>query len=234
MALVTQNLLGSLSGRLGNFVLREMNGKSFISARPKSYKRKKPKEDDDPTTTFGKNSKFAAYINDFPEINTIWRNFVSKGQRGYNQIISLNGELVQEGFFSTNNIIVPKGLVVNISEFNCDLENLTISYSLADLNSVPSNANSLKSFFIFCFQEPGENASNPSKLSNIVQETSILNPEIKYNLTNSLSHEIKDLLEYYKTCIIYFTSVFIDSKGNPINWTISQAKSFDFENDPKN
>ena len=92
-----------------------MNDKSFISARSKSYKRTKPKEDDDQTSTFGKKSKFAAYINDFPEINTIWRNFASKGQRGYNQIFSLNSELVEEGFFSTNNIIVPKGLVVNIS-----------------------------------------------------------------------------------------------------------------------
>ncbi len=226
MALVTPGLLGSLSGRLGDYVLREMNGKTFISPRPKKYKKKKSKNPNATTTIFGKLSKFAAYINAFPEIKTIWKNSAPKNKRGYNYIISTNGESLQKGLFNIENFIVPGGLQINLSKFDCDFENLSISFSITGSNTSPSNVKKLKSFAVLCFQNPKEENLELIRLSHAIPQNLDFNPDEEYNLTQPLSKEIKDITKMYNSCTVYFTSVLTDSKDKIIDWTTSKAKSF--------
>ncbi len=226
MALVTPGLLGSLSGRLGDYVLREMGGKSFISARPKKYKKKKSKSTNSTTTIFGKLSKFASYINAFPEIKSIWKNSAPKGKRGYNYIISANQNHLHEGLFYIENFIVSGGLPINLSKFDCDFNNLTISFSITALNTLPSNVKKLKSFAVLCFQNPKEENLDLIKLSHAVSQNLDFNPDEEYNLTQLLSKEIKDITKMYNSCTVYFTLVLTDSKDKIIDWTTSKAKSF--------
>ena len=223
MALVTPGLLGSLSGRLGDYVLREMNGKTFISPRPKKYKTKESKNPNATTSVFGRLSKFAAYINAFPEIKTIWKNSAPKNKRGYNYIISTNGKSLQKGLFNIENFIVPGGLPVNISKFDSDLENLSISFSIPGTNTLPTNVKKLKSFAIFCFQKPNEENLELIRLSHAIPQYLNFNPKEEYNLTQPLSKEIKDLTKMYNSCTIYFTSVLTGSSNKIINWTTSKA-----------
>ena len=225
MARVTPNLLGSLSGRLGPYVLREMNGKSFISDRPKKYKTKKTKNPNAATSIFGRLSKFAAYINAFPEINSIWKISAPKGKRGYNYIISTNGKSLKEGLFNIDNFIAPGGLPVNLSKFDCDFKNLSISFSIDNSSSISSNIQKIKSFALFCFQNPKEKNLDLIRLTNAVPQNLDFNPDKQYNLSQSLPAEIKDISQMYNSCTIYFTSVLLNSKGNIINWLFSEAKT---------
>lgn len=234
MAQVNDNLLGNLSGRLGNVVFRKMNGKSFVSVRPKKYKPAKSEQAVKTKNKFGTIVKFAAYINSISELKAIWKSFAEKGKRGYNTIISINQSLIPPNILknnmiliNTNYIIVPGGLDINISGFNYEQDAISISFSLSELIDYPKNINSVKSFFVFCFQEPFENKNKQLKLLCITDESNNINSEMNYSLTTGLSQEIKDLTEKYNSCVIFFSMLFLDIEGNIINWTSSVAKTFE-------
>ena len=97
MAEINDNVLGNYSGSLGNITLRNIGGKTFSSSRPKHYKPTKSEKAVKLRNTFREICKFAVYVNKIPEIKTVWKNSVLKGQRGYNQIISVNQKISQNG-----------------------------------------------------------------------------------------------------------------------------------------
>ena len=237
MAQVNDNILGNLSGRLGNIVFRKMNGKSFASIRPKKYKPAKSEEAVKTKNKFATVVKFASYINSIPEIKTIWKSSALNGKRGYNTIITINQSLLskdllkdKETLINIDNIIVPKGMDINLSHFNNEYDSISISYSLNELSDQALNINLIKSFFIFCFQLPVDPVSPSLKFSHSTYEVAGNNPDGEYEFSLNFSQEIRDLMDQYKSSILFYTSVFINSKGNIINWITSTAKSIELMN----
>lgn len=66
MAHFKNALLGEVNGRIGNFVIRKMNGKDFISVRPRHYKKSLSQSAQMIRSNFAQISKLASFINSEP------------------------------------------------------------------------------------------------------------------------------------------------------------------------
>ena len=102
--------LGQVIGKIGNYVVRKMNGKYFISLRPDSYNASQSEKSKRSRKRFGNCVQFAKTISNLPELSAAWRSANITGSSPYHRIIKHNIKLTLDGKLSASNIITPEGL----------------------------------------------------------------------------------------------------------------------------
>lgn len=107
MAKLDEQLLGKVSGKLGNLVYRNINGKTFISVRPPKYNVTNTKESRKVKKGFKNLIAFASFVNKIPELKKVWSKREVKGVRAYNKIFSHNSSFVKAEFIDTFFKIIP-------------------------------------------------------------------------------------------------------------------------------
>lgn len=112
MAHFKNAFLGEVNGRIGNFVIRKMNGKDFISLRPRHYKKSQSQPSKMIRSNFAQISKLASYINSEPFLSKTWRQSAGNSKSVYHTILKTNLQRTGKEMFNTEFAIVPP----------CDLE----------------------------------------------------------------------------------------------------------------
>lgn len=130
MAEITNSVLGLVTGKISTLVFRKMNGKNFVSVRPKKYKPCKSDVVIQSRSNFAAVINFAKNINSVPGIKEIWTNAKVKGTNSFQKIIKHNLKLVNQGTLTTANKITPDGLFLklNSSSINDSKLGLTLYF----------------------------------------------------------------------------------------------------------
>jgi hypothetical protein len=115
LARVENSILGFLSGKLGDFVFRKMNGKKFMSCRARKYKISQSAEAKKGRANFAAAVKFAITVNSIPEVKKAWSSAKTEGTNSYHRIIKYNSKRVNSGKLTTANKITPDGLPLTLS-----------------------------------------------------------------------------------------------------------------------
>ena len=137
MARLDKSVLGFVSGKLGEFVFRRMNGKKFVSLSPDKYRISQSNEAKKGRANFAATVKFARFINSIPELKEIWSGAKVEGTNSYHRIIKYNAKSVNSGKLTASNKITPDGLQLTISSISLKEKNileLNISLSPDKLN----------------------------------------------------------------------------------------------------
>ena len=90
MARLDNGILGEVSGKIGNLTFRKMNGKNFVSVRPKHYYVTKKKEEVASKRRFTVLVKFAKYVNSIPLLSELWKHTDVPGTNSYAPRKSVN------------------------------------------------------------------------------------------------------------------------------------------------
>jgi hypothetical protein len=81
------NPLGNLRGKVGDFIFRNVNGKTIISMRPHSYKKSNSQKSVNNRSKFKLSVMLSSSINKNPVLKEIWQNTNSAKQRATYNVI---------------------------------------------------------------------------------------------------------------------------------------------------
>ena len=107
MAHFKNAFLGEVNGRIGNFVIRKLNGKDFISVRPRRYKKTQSQSAKMIRSNFAQISKLASYINSEPFLSKTWRQSTGNSKSVYHTILKTNLQLAGKKMYNAEFAIVP-------------------------------------------------------------------------------------------------------------------------------
>jgi hypothetical protein len=221
LAELKQSVIGKLSGKLGNVVFRQLNGKTFISVRPVKYKPTKSELAANVRSGFVQINLFASTINKDPILKSIWQVTKINARSAYTKILKANLEISPKTGVNKNNIIVPKNNIFLKSDLIYNKNILKISYDQNSINKNLGLFTELNCFILLFYSEPIHSKLDPF---NVV----LLNSN-NYSIgVNKIVFSLKNIKnQYFKKALIFHT-LLSTTEDKVINWssTISNEVVF--------
>ncbi len=198
MATRRKNILGHMSGRLGNTTTRIRYGKEVIYSLPDRVKISNSEAAKTARKRFGLTVNFAKFINTIPALSAVWSAAKVPGMNSYQRLIKHNAKLTGEKNLTINNIITPPGILP--APFICSFREGILEIE------IDRNLNNSMIYFIHIvsfFYEPAEIKLNDFSLQYIQKETNDIemNEISRFSLSFNVTQQ--NLLDNYKHCIIY-------------------------------
>ncbi len=213
MAEIKRTILGDVSGKIGDIVFRKMNGKKFVSVRPKKYKPTKSTKLKNARSNFATVVNFAKVTNSVPELKTVWEQFKSKASNSYHKIITANSGLVKTGVLTAFNKITPDGLELNLISAFVKSNKLEVTISFPSVKTGLPAALCM----VFCFGK-----------DKIFAQTEMIVDTAKdnvYSFAIPLNTEIKKALKTKNNFLLYLAVAGTPAKRK-IFWTDTTVEEF--------
>ena len=224
MALLTKSVPGEISGKMGNAVVRKMNGKLFISQRPSKYKKHRGKI---PARLKMRTViPFCAALNRIGDLKKVWEKADINAGNAYQKMVKHALENSGPERLSTNNKITPGGVQLIPDRF--DLINETVFIDISNdtkgLNSIIDNG--LSAYLLFYLYEPLDKIKDSGKL--FLVKKNLDGESVKDGLYFDYKVEkyYKKLLDNYGKCIVYFAVVSIDINNDNLKYSDTISKKF--------
>lgn len=221
MARFNPGPLGRVTGQIGNYVVRRMNGKYFVSFRPEHYKISQTDKAKTSRNGFGICVKFAKTVAKIPNLADSWKAANLKGSSAYHRILKHNLLLIRNGGLSAFNIITPEGFNSPVSAIDLEPGLITVTFSNQKLTG-EINVSEFKIILLVFMTSPLTNSVPKENLKVFESEIDLSVSDI---LVINFSDADKKLFSDYKDFIIYVSAGWID-EANKIKWSSSSAKGF--------
>ncbi|MCB9210973.1 MAG: hypothetical protein H6609_16525 [Ignavibacteriales bacterium] len=219
MAKVNQSVIGKLSGKLGDLVFRQMNGKTFISTRPKNYKPTKSKKAVSNRNSFSQINLFASTINKNETLKHIWLNAKIDAQSAYTKITKTNLKLSLNDGIDIKNIIVPKSKLFIDIIISLNKSDLKISCNKNSFDTITNKTNNLQCFILFFFSQPRKKGMIQYRASLFEVNKFIIDKEkIVFDLKNAIDKSYKK--------VVIFNTFIITNDTQIKNWSSTTANKF--------
>ena len=118
MAQLHKQVLGKLSGTVGDIVFRQRSGKNYAAIKPGSFIPGNDSAAIDRRDRFALTCKFSSHINAVPYLNALWKERVPSGVSPYNYMTKVNYKFADSGELTDLASIVPDlgfGVTINSS-----------------------------------------------------------------------------------------------------------------------
>ncbi len=133
MAQRKNNILGPVSGKIGNLLFRQRYGKEVVYHMPETYKISYSASAVKSRAKFGNTVKLARLINSNEKLHSIWANSTVKGVNPYQKIIKLNSKYTAHKGLTMQNILVPPGVPITNPTLTVDKESLLLDVSIFEV-----------------------------------------------------------------------------------------------------
>ncbi len=217
MATRRKNVLGPLSGRLGNTITRIRYGKEVVYTLPEKVNVSSSNAAKTARRKFGLTVNFAKFINSIPALSAVWHTVKIPGTNSYQRLIKNNVKLTGENNLTLNNIITPPGILPGL--LRCSYKDEIISL---EIDSSLSSSVPFEIHIIFYFYEPGEIKLKKFSLEYIHNELNDFDLNTVTQVSLSLNMYQKSLFDKYYHCILY--AALTSSKGK-IKWSSTSTFS---------
>ncbi len=219
MVKVKSTLFNYISGKTGNKVFRQMNGKTFYSIRPDTYNISQSKKAKESRSNFGLVVKFAKIINEQPLLKMIWSKAKINGTTSYHRIIKHNIKYVKESQLSVFNLITPEGEYFPlksyvISDDSIILQLKTDAIAQTSLSLFPFSLLSI----VYLFEPKKKSHEENLLLSFSTDFLKVLNKDSN-SIAITIPENILSHFSRYKNCIIYFSGIFQNPTSSKLIWT---------------
>jgi hypothetical protein len=171
MAIVKRQILGSLSGVIGDIVFKQNRGTKYTSIRPKKYKKTKSQSLINSRSRFSKRVAFCRFILQSPLLKLVWNKAKVPGKYPYHKIFKYNYRFISNEKISSYINIIPKYFSANFSNYHID-EN-SFSYEFQPLDEFMDNLNLPIYFvaFIYMYSPIDENSERKEVLILLEEES---------------------------------------------------------------
>jgi hypothetical protein len=126
MAIIKPNIIGGISGKIDDKIVRHRYGKYVLYSKPISYNISQSLASVQNRSKFGETVKFARLLNSIPEIVFAWKSSKIRGINPYQKIIKHNVKLTAENGICGRNIITPSGIFASPKSIILDNSRLRI------------------------------------------------------------------------------------------------------------
>ncbi len=217
MARLKSSFLFEVNGKIGDYVVRKMNGKTFISYRPGKYKISQSEPAKGARNNFAISSKFSSIINSNPNLVSAWQKSLQTTKPVYHKILKENLKFVSGSCLTVKNIIVPGSGLNIIKEIIFDGMAIRIVLepdSAADINLISSDLN----LAVICYLHSPKDSNKSGTYKFISVSKSFTYEELDSSLSAEIiltKQELKDISDY-NSMIIYSAAVI--KKEEAISW----------------
>lgn len=125
MALVSGNVIGNLSGRLGNLSARTVNGQTILAARPSSYNASQDPAVLAVRSKFAVTANFAKNVLSLSTLEEIWKRTKESGISVFNAIFKANFQFASSTKPTVDNILTPNGFALPVSASEVAADKIT-------------------------------------------------------------------------------------------------------------
>ena len=204
MARLNNSVIGEISGKMGNLVVRKMNGQEFVSQRPVKYRKTKKKVPD--RQKMQSAVQFSRTVNNSEKLKLIWGKSKIKATNSYHKLIKHTLENAEPGNLTIKNKITPGGISLSSSEFLFDNGKLNITIANRDKETRSITGNNFSVYILFYFYEPIVKRIENSSLKLISKDFDA-SAENNFRFNYDAAKLIPKMLKNYKKCIVYFAIV---------------------------
>ena len=218
MARLKSSFLFEVNGKIGDYVVRKMNGKTFISYRPGKYKISQSKAAKGARNNFAVASRFSSIINSNPNLVSAWQKSLKAAKPVYHIILKENLKYVSGSCLTGKNIIVPASGLNIIKEIIFD--GMAIKIILEPDSAADINLNSSDIYIaVICYLNSPKNSKQNTAFRFFSLSKSFVFDNIDTPLSveiNLTGQELKDINDYSN--MIIYSAVVIKKEG-AISWS---------------
>jgi hypothetical protein len=222
MGILRNGILGDLSGKIGDFVFRNRDGKVVVSVLPGTYKVNNSKKAVDSRENFSVSTQLSKALIKDALLKKIWATAQIEGKKAYNRIIKYNNGQCRGQNLTTDNIITPPG-DVEIAIDTLNLSPSEISFTINHKSGEIGNVLNPSFQLYVCLY-----AYDPIKVKErfeIITATKDINQipgDNQYNIPLNVAQQ--HTLSKYRKTIVYIAAA--KSGGTNLKWTSTYAEEF--------
>lgn len=225
MARLKSNILGNLSGRLGNLSARIIDGITHFVSRPSVFKINRSPKAEAARKKFAVTVNFITGILSVPELKYVWQKAGIKGKYLRSSMFKLNYHFFEGGSPTLLNIITPSGFTpavkgLTISEDNIDIE-LNPLNSLSNFLSVEVN---LQIVLMTAFFNPINKFKERLKVECMTKEINGFNFNMPYTFSFEIIDAVKAVSALYENSIIYLAAITKNAAGKIVKCSSTYAR----------
>lgn len=219
MAVVTEVVLGKISGTVGDEVVKQRNGKTIICRKPqRPYNRKNDQNCIGPRNRFRQTLSFATFNAKIPLLRKIWDASSVQANCTYLKLMKCNMNNAAEHHLTENNVISPPGLNLEVKSASITTASINAHLEIKDEPlSTPIQAVAV----IYSYNTEGNKIG--IRLFAVIQEVLDSDDGREFNISFSPDPEDIAAMCSYQNWIMYFTLIKDDPSG--LIWTSTAAVS---------
>jgi hypothetical protein len=217
MAIVNGNVIGNLSGKLGNLSARTVDGRTVLAARPSSFNASQDPAVLEVRKKFSVTAKFASAVLALTSLVAIWKKVKNVAGSVFNEVFQGNFAYSSSDKPTEQNILTPEGFPLQIEVSAVAADKITASLpalntaSVFGIDEVNLSANA-----VVCYYDPLNEADDPFKNISLSKEVANFNFTQTYDLEIDLNVLQKTTAAKYQHSILYLCVVTKTADGKVI------------------
>ena len=217
MAIVNGNVLGNLSGKLGNLSARTVDGHTVLAARPSSFNASQDPAVLQVRQKFSVTAKFASAILALTSLVLIWKKVRNVASSVFNEIFQSNFAYSSIEKPTEQNILAPEGFPLQISTAAVAADKITATLPILNTSSVfGADEVNLSANALVCYYDPSNDADEPFKIISLSKDVPGYNYAQTYDLEIDLNALQKNTAAKYQHSILYLCVVTKTADGKVV------------------
>jgi len=217
MAIVNGNVLGNLSGKLGNLSARTVDGRTVLAARPSSFNASQEPAVLNVRQKFSVTAKFASAILALASLVSIWKKVKNVSSSIFNEVFQSNFGYSSTEKPTEQNILAPEGFPLQISTAAVEADKITASLPALNTASVfGADEVNLSANALVCFYGPNNENDEPFKIISLSKEVANFNFTQAYSLELDFNVLHEAVAAKYQHSILYVCVVTKTAEGKVI------------------
>ena len=226
MAQVSGNVIGNLSGRLGNLSARTVNGKTVLAARPSSFNASQDPAVVETRQKFAVTASFSKGVLSLTALEEIWKRIKATGMSVFNTIFKSNFSFSSTETPTASNIITPAGFPLPIQTAAVEVDKITASIPALNTVSVfGTDEINLSANALVVYHDP-INPDDPAfQIISLSKEVANFNFTQAYNLQIDFNVLQEAVAGKYGKSILYLVVVTKDAAGKVVQYSSTYSKA---------
>lgn len=205
MAINNKQVLGKPTGRIGEVVYRNVNGKTVISEYVENIKISKSEESVRNRRRFGVCTDFTVAASSINPINKVWKYSNAPGRSAYTKLIKENIKLVDDNKPSSLSTITPQGGIdLHLINVVINSNSIVVDYKIDRTSTSGLLPPYTCTLLAYCYNKRTENLEIDndyfSITANVVDESGGSTESVTFNINDYT----KDSIKSFKKARIYF------------------------------
>jgi hypothetical protein len=224
MAIIRKNILGTVSGRVGDYIYRTRNGKLVKYRRPVNQKVSRSAAAESARKDFSMVVKLASCTNSFPQLKEIWKQAKVPGTNHFQKMIKHNSQNAKQTRISVKNAITPPGIPFSIEEivFTPSAVRFIVIADSLKLKKLFSNPSLVH--LVFYFYSPKVKNKAAHSFSGMSVQNNQKYQQVNTEFNIKLSKEIASFLETYTDVLVFISISMLKPGKEKIYWTSTCSK----------
>jgi hypothetical protein len=229
MAIIRKNILGNVSGRVGDYIYRTRNGKLVKYRRPVNQKVSRSAAAESARKDFSMVVKFASCINKLAPLKEIWKQAKVPGTTHYQKMIKYNSLNVKQSSISVKNVITPPGISFSIEELVLTPSTVSFIVTADSLKLKKLFSNPSLVHLVFYFYSPKVKNKTAYNFSGMTVQNDQKYQQVSSELNIKLSKEIASFLKTYKDVLVFISLSMLNPGKEKIYWTSTFAENISIQ-----